>query len=485
MHTPRPVAMPRLVARQHSLIQQIFREHERELLQLLRGLGSPLHVVLPQVFAENICRFKQVLSDAGIQSRILFAKKSNKAACFVQACLHHQIGIDVASLGELTQALSMGVIGRDIGVSGPDKATALLKVALHHQCLIAVDSLGELQRLVQLAEHDQQPCRVLLRCKPLSQPHSRFGFTAAEIDQVLQRYVGSQAHIHLVGFSFHLSGYDIAQRAQMASQLIDLCLRAQHAGFKACTSVNIGGGIAVQYVDTSAWQHFQQHDAPAHYHGLKGFSSFYPYASPHTGADALRALLSTLVEPTFSLSQKLKRHQIQFMIEPGRALLDQAGMSAFRVQGIKPQQHAGESYAHLIVAGSSFSLSEQWFNSEYLPEPIILPQRQPASSAFIACVGGASCLEADMLTWRKLQLPHPVQVGDVCMYLNTAGYQMDSNESTFHEAPIPKKVVVEIKTQGFEWYLDEQSHHHPLDVDAIPLVPPAPPAVAYMSHSYE
>jgi len=39
--------------------------------------------------------------------------------------------------------------------------------------------------------------------------------------------------------------------------------------------------------------------------------------------------------------------------------------------------------------------------------------------------------------------PHRPAVGDLLVYLNTAGYQMDSNESPFHELPLPPKVVVE------------------------------------------
>ncbi|WP_336215585.1 hypothetical protein [Nonomuraea sp. LPB2021202275-12-8] len=70
---------------------------------------------------------------------------------------------------------------------------------------------------------------------------------------------------------------------------------------------------------------------------------------------------------------------------------------------------------------------------------------------FESCVGGASCLEPDMLTWRRIALPGRPGAGDLLVYPNTAGYQMDSNESRFHELPLPPKVVI---TVGGRWRLD-------------------------------
>ncbi len=452
--------MQRLTALQHSMIKQLIQHHEHDLLKLIRGLGSPLHVVFPQIFSENVQRFKAVFSQLNIQGSIFFAKKANKANCFVQACLDNQIGIDVASIGELTKALSAGITGENIGISGPDKATALLRVAIHHNCLISVNSLDELRRIALLAQQYRRSCRILLRCQPTNQSQSRFGLVNTEIEQAFQLCTEFLMHIQLSGFSFHLSGYDLASRASMANYLIELCNKARQKGFNHCDIINVGGGIPVQYVDPQMWTQFQNLDEPEHYHALKKFEGFYPYSSRHTGAQALVEILNTYIEPDLNLAEKIKKNNIYLIVEPGRALLDQAGISAFKIQGIKAfNQTSEQEYSLLTVDGSSFSLSEQWFNSEYLPDPIILPQKSHLNDEFIACVGGASCLEVDMLTWRKIRFQQTAQIGDVCTYLNTAGYQMDSNESSFHDANIPLKVVVEIKNQTIDWYLDEQSLH--------------------------
>jgi diaminopimelate decarboxylase len=120
-------------------------------------------------------------------------------------------------------------------------------------------------------------------------------------------------------------------------------------------------------------------------------------------------------------------------------------------------RHESEGYAILTAEGTSFSLSEQWFNSEYLPDPILLgASADLPTQSFTACVGGSTCLESDMITWRKIAFDRPVRVGDIVVYANTAGYQMDSNESPFHGLPLPRKVVVTLtEDNAMHWRLDE------------------------------
>ncbi|MER6564570.1 Y4yA family PLP-dependent enzyme, partial [Streptomyces sp. NPDC001027] len=176
-----------------------------------------------------------------------------------------------------------------------------------------------------------------------------------------------------------------------------------------------------------------------------------PYHSPVAGADALRAVLGA-----HRLAERLREAGVKLLLEPGRALLDRAGCTVFRVQGVK--DHDG--YGIVTVDGTSLSLSEQWFDSEYLPDPVLLPTtpRSVGDEPYAACVGGATCLESDMVTWRKVRFPVRPALGDLLVYPNTAGYQMDSNESPFHELPLPPKVVLDSAGGTTRWRFDR----HPL-----------------------
>ncbi|WP_430447544.1 MAG: alanine racemase [Pseudomonas piscis] len=455
MHLPSRANAPQpsapLTSLRHTHVDDLLRQHPATLRELVQGLGSPLHLMLPQVFVENIRRFRRAFEQAPARGSLLFAKKANKADCLIQACSQEGIGVDVASVGELEKALGGGVPGHAIGVSGPEKSDRLLQLCLSHQCLLAIDSPSELQRLLHLARSREQQARVLLRYRPESQPESRFGLDPGQCAEAIALCREHPRWLCLTGFCFHLGGYSSEQRAQAANRLLDLCASTRAAGLEHCRRVNLGGGFAVRYVNPEAWARFRQQDRPSHYHGARTFSGFYPYGAPRAASDALADILATPVEAAMTLAQKAERDAIELLIEPGRALLDQAGISVFRVQGVKERD---DGYAVVTVQGSSFNLSEQWFNSEFLPEPLLLPTEPRPAAPFFACVGGSTCLESDMLTWRKIRFDHPVRPGDLLVYLNTAGYQMDSNESPFHEVRLPHKVVIELDGPTLRWKLD-------------------------------
>ncbi|MFF8805611.1 alanine racemase [Streptomyces omiyaensis] len=422
--------------------------------ELAHAFGGPFHLLLPDRFDSNVAAFRTALEEAGVDGRVYYAKKANKAAAWIERCAVNGTGVDVASLGELREVLGHGVRGENVVVTGPAKSDDLLRVAVLQGCLIAVDALDELDRLVALADSLARPARLLLRRLPPAQPHSRFGLDDAEMATALERCAEAADAVRMEGFSFHLSGYAVQPRADLAGELVDLCLKARVMGLQA-DRISIGGGFAVDYAAAADWERFLAEQGPADYHAGKSFTTadFYPYHSPVAGADALRAILTARPSGDGApLADRLREAGVMLLMEPGRALLDRAGCTVFRVQGVKDR----DGYAILTVDGTSLSLSEQWFNSEYLPDPVLLTSDRPDSAPVRACVGGATCLESDMLTWRKVAFPARPLAGDLLVYPNTAGYQMDSNESPFHDLPLPPKVVLDEADGRIRWRLDRR-----------------------------
>ncbi|MFC9324213.1 Y4yA family PLP-dependent enzyme [Kitasatospora sp. NPDC057015] len=429
------------------------------LQELSHAVGGPFHFLRPDRFDANRAALRAVLDGAGVESRVYFAKKANKAAAFTERCADTGTGVDVASHGELREALGHGVRGEDLVVTGPAKADQLLRVAALQGALIAVDSPDELERVLCL--ETPRPPRILLRRRPPSQPESRFGLDDGQLDAALLRCAAAGDLVRMEGLSFHLSGYAVQPRTDLAGELVELCLKARMLGLQA-DRISIGGGLAVDYTAATHWQAFLTAQGPDDYHARKSFATadFYPYHSPVAGADALRAVLTARPHGRgATLAARLREAGVLLLLEPGRALLDGAGSSVFRVQGVKDR--AG--YGIVTVDGTSLSLSEQWFNSEYLPDPVLLTEGRTGTGepdaddpAYRACVGGASCLDSDLLSWRKIAFPRRPRVGDLIVYPNTAGYQMDSNESPFHDLPLPPKVVVQHSDGRLRWRFDRR-----------------------------
>ncbi|WP_280381968.1 Y4yA family PLP-dependent enzyme [Nocardia wallacei] len=414
--------------------------HPELLADMAFAIGGPFHVMYPRRVGHTIDAFRAVFEQAGVEGTIYYGKKANKAACVVRACAEHGAGVDVASVGELSSALAHGIRGEDLMVTGPAKSDDLLWLAARHGALIAIDDDMELERLAA----QRIPVRVLLRVLP-EDSASRFGMTRDELDIALART--DLGPVRIEGFSFHLSGYDPLPRAELAAALLARCREARTLGHPA-TTISIGGGFAVDYVPAAAWSDFTGAVRPQWFHSDKGFDSYYPYHSATAGPAALEAVLAHE-----DLARRLRDNGIRLAIEPGRALLDRAGSTVFRVQGAKTRTAQGLPYQLLTVDGTSLSLSEQWFDSEYLPDPVLWPTRPGTVTP--ASVGAATCLESDMLSWRRIPLPRPAAPGDLLVYPNTAGYQMDSNESAFHQLPIPPKVVLHEAPGGrLRWTLD-------------------------------
>lgn len=448
-----PRRTPSLPARPRPWSSRLLAE-PRALGEMARHAGGPFHVLHPETFAGNVRAFHAALLAAGVDGAVLYGKKANRSACFLHACLETGAGVDVASAPELAHALATGLRGEDVVVTGPAKSDELLRLALEQRALIAVDALDELAHLVALTRA-ARPARILLRVLPPTDPHSRFGFDDVELDRALEQARQARELVEVEGFSFHLSGYEPAPRAELASALVERCLAARADGHPA-TAISIGGGFAVSYAEAYDWQRFLAEHDDGDYHAGRRPARFYPYHQQPTKADMLAAVLAHRAGGGPSLAQRLRGHGIRLLLEPGRALLDGAGFSVFGVQGYKARGGSapdGREYGIVTVDGLSMSVSEQWKGSEFLPDPQLWPlppTGDPSPEPVAAAVGGASCLEYDMLSWRRVPFPRPPRRGDLIVYPNTAGYQMDKNESRFHQLPLPTRFVAQGPTDDEE-----------------------------------
>jgi diaminopimelate decarboxylase len=154
------------------------------------------------------------------------------------------------------------------------------------------------------------------------------------------------------------------------------------------------------------------------------------------------------------------RFSIRFALQPGRSLVDQCGISLFSVIGAKP---TGREVSVMVLDGMSFSISERWFGSDFIPAPFLLGRDGllPCSSAEFALVG-RSCLENDIIRQSAVGFSRAPVDGDAIVFVNTAGYQMDSNESEFHSLPLPHKIAVTKDRGRWRCILDEQYVRRPM-----------------------
>lgn len=423
--------------------------HDMDLLQqITHAVQGPFHLIHPESFAENLSAFQEVLKRHEVRGRVYFGKKANKAGAWLREIATLRGSVDVASVPEFVHALANGITGEHIGVTGAAKSDELLWLASRHNAIVAIDALDELDRAIEIATQSST-MQLLLRVLPPSAQASRFGLNERDLDIALIKCADAKQHVVMQGFSFHLDGYAVAPRAELALAMVPKCIEARAMGLDA-SAISIGGGFACSFISEEDWLAFQEVCNPELFHAGKTFSQFYPFFQSPTGARMLDAILDS-PRSVGNLATELRNHQIALFLEPGRALLDGAGMSVFPVQGFK-QNH---DYGLVTVAGLSMSMSAQWVNSEFLPTPLLVQMGPERPQELIrAAIGGSSCMEYDVLTWRKVTFEARPRYGDLIMYPNTAGYQMDKNESSFHQLPLPPKIVVSQQKDHFVWRIE-------------------------------
>jgi diaminopimelate decarboxylase len=191
-----------------------------------------------RVLRERAARLRAAVPGA----TILYAVKANGHPAVVTEMARACHGLDVASTGELTLALSAGA--KRIVCSGPAKSPELLDLAIDAGATINVESLTELHRLPRRAT-------IALRVNRIHPSYggshamtggpSQFGLTPQDLARALEL-----AAAHDVA-GFHVHAMSNCLSAQTYSEFIaDSVAWALSTGVPL-RQINLGGGLGVSY----------------------------------------------------------------------------------------------------------------------------------------------------------------------------------------------------------------------------------------------
>lgn len=433
----------------NTLVMDFLDSHKARINGLVDGYSSPLNIIFPQIFIENIDAFRRVFLHYGMERNVFFSSKANKSAALLEAVIYADIGLEVGSYYELQVALSKGIGGSMIIASGPGKTEKYLILCLRSGAMISIDSGAELTKLIELCKKTQIKAPIIFRIN--NSGKSKFGIENPTDKQFLDLIKKNKSFVDVIGVSGHIDGsYDLESRVKMIKSAAEICNELKRSGWKNCKIIDIGGGFTVQYTTEAEWRNFNS--VKQDFWGNKHFSNFYPYYTSTSGPTGLKYILESK-EDGKRIHEVLKLQNYELAIEPGRALLDQVGITVMK---IIEKKRIGKNWL-LIVDANINHLSEQWFNTDFLISPELIPNSKLREVGKFDCyIGGNLCLEQDMLSWHKVSFNEIPNAGDLLVFYNTAGYQMDSNETEFMRIPIAKKICA-IKTDGKWKIYDDNS----------------------------
>ncbi|WKU05552.1 hypothetical protein [Micromonospora sp. HUAS LYJ1] len=411
--------------------------------QILQGLverfGSPLNIVWPDLLKKNMAAMRRVQQRHGLRLDVYYACKANKSHALVRAAVETGAGVEVSSEYEMADAVRLGAAPALLCATGPAKTDRFLRRLIAAGCLISIDSAEEFSDVRTLVGEVrfERPARVLLRYRPASEAASRFGMADDDLRHCLSALTETGDSVILEGFHIHLSGYQHQSRLRAVRQLARHIEEARRMGLTPHT-LNIGGGMPVRYVGNASPDALTQAGNPHQYRNGKAPADVYPYDGRVDAEGWLDLLLEAPYDGGVSVAQYLDTHDLTLAIEPGRSLADQAAMSIFRITRVKALP---DRTRVLFVEGSSFSACETWFASEFMVDPILVPQRARVGAPARAWIAGHSCLDEDVITNRLVPFQVLPCADDLLVYPNTGGYQMDLLENEFHRHPMPRRIA--------------------------------------------
>ncbi len=256
------------------------------------SLSTPCLVLDLDVVAQNYAALRAALPAAVIY----YAVKANPAAEILRLLVGQGSSFDAASLPEIEACLAAGARPEHISYGNTvKKPSAIAAAHAHGVPLFAFDSIEELEKIAVHAPGAKVYCRLAVNNAGADWPLSKkFGTTIARAKELMLMapQLGLVAH----GLSFHVGSQQTSTSAyEMAIAEVAMLFTDLKASGLELKMLNLGGGFPIRYRD----------DVP--------------------DADAFgAAIMATMIK-------HFGNDLPQMLIEPGRAMVGNAGIVASEV----------------------------------------------------------------------------------------------------------------------------------------------------------
>jgi len=351
---------------------------------------TPYLLIDSEVIKDSCKKLKKLLPSA----ELYYAMKANPAEEVVSIIKKEDMGFEVASEGELKILKKLEVNPKKIISSNPVKSPWFLRDAYEYGIrLFAFDSIEEIQKFQRWAPESLCYVRLSVPNEGSQWPLSRkFGVDAEEALRLLE--IAKDSGLQPVGVTFHVGSQCLnpANWATALTMVQDIFKRAERRSISLYL-INIGGGFPVRYTEEVV------------------------------KIEKIADLLEKEIKRRFPQG-------IIIHIEPGRAVVAEAGIMVSRVIG--KAKRAGQDWLYLDV-GVFNGLMEAVGGFKYT---FVVSSRAPKKRWTIA---GPSCDSFDIIQ-KDVILPEP-HVGDLVLIFSAGAYTV-SYASEFNGFAIPKTIVL-------------------------------------------
>ena len=375
-----------------------------DVVELAEEFGTPAYIYAEEDMRARAREYLRAFEQRTDAFEVIYASKSLPATAAYRVMREEGLSVDVASGGELHMALAAGFDPARIHLHGNNKSEAEIRYALEAGVgHLILDSFDEIELVNSLVD---RPQRVLIRVTPGIKPSthdyiqtgqldSKFGFGLADrlAERAVARVRDSQ-NLELVGLHAHIGSqiFELEPYVKAIEVIADFCESVELVP----ELLNVGGGLGIAYLDT---------DEPP---------SIEDYVDVKVQG----------VKRVFDPAPKI-------LVEPGRSLVGNAGVTAYRIGTVK--EIPGVRTYVAVDGGMSDNLRPMLYGSRYEAVIANRPAETPDATATIA---GMHCESGDVIV-REAEIASP-RVGDVLVTPATGayGYALSNNYNGVPRPPV-------------------------------------------------
>jgi len=388
-------------------------------VSLAAQYGTPL-MVMDESLIRSRCREYLTAAAAFLPagSKPLYASKAFSVKRIYEVMAEEGMGVDVVSVGELYTAKTAGFPVENAYFHGNSKTDSDIRFAMeqgigHFVC----DNMDELTAIDAEAARQGKKQKLLLRLTPGIDPHTHEKINTGRIDckfgaaietgqaEELLLHALSLPNIEVEGYHCHIGSQIFEPDPFCDAAIMMLQFLAdmkQKHGFEAPV-LNLGGGMGVPYIEA---------DGQINY------------------GENIRNIGLLITETC----EKLGVTPPAILLEPGRSIVADAGMTLYTVTGTKDIP-GFKNYA-AVDGGMSDNPRFALYQSDYTA---LLASRMNEKSDFVCTVAGCCCESGDLIQ-EDVVLPKPKR-GDTLAILTTGAYNY-SMASNYNRIPRPPVVML-------------------------------------------
>ena len=388
---------------------KFFSRHDAELCvesvplsRIAEEFGTPCYVYSHAALTAAYQSFDSAFAER--EHLICYAVKANSSLAILNLFARLGAGFDIVSGGELARVLAAGGEAKKVVFSGVGKTADEMRQALEAGILcFNVESESELERLDKVAGEMGKRAPVSLRVNPDVDPKThpyistglkgnKFGIAYTDAVRLYCK-ARDLPHLEVAGIDCHI-GSQITEVTPFADALdkILLMIDALEKQGIAIHHLDLGGGLGICYSDET----------------------------PPSVTDYADTLLEKLADRNFKI-----------LLEPGRALVGNAGLLLTKVEYLKH----GETKTFALVDAAMNDLMRPALYDAY---HAILPVKENAGVAQRYEIVGPVCESGDFLGHdRHLHLAE----GDLLAVTSAGAYGM-SMSSNYNTRPRATEIMV-------------------------------------------